>query len=158
MSLCKSCFLFLLSFLFFFARQCDCPDAHEICLPMWADSGSPPGHICDHRLVLMLRRLEAQSRLPSAAFISDPRVSPGRRTKQSTGVSPPFHSKPPRPHGCGRSCPHCGDQYLCFCLKKEHGIGSTTLGKCCSVYARPVGGAATLLQREEKMWRRHRCT
>lgn len=110
-SLCKCCFLFFLSF--FFARQCECSYAHEICLPMWADWGSPPGHICDHKLLLTLWWLGAQSRLQSPAFISDPRLSPGRRTKHSTGVPLPSHSKP-WPPGCFRSCPHWEIKNTCF--------------------------------------------
>lgn len=74
-------------------------------LPVWADSGSPPGHICDHRLLLTLWWLGAQSPLQSPAFIFDPRLSPGRRTKHGPGVPPPSHSKP-WPPGCLGSCPH----------------------------------------------------
>lgn len=104
----------------FFARQRECPYAHEIYLPMWVDSGSLPGHICDHRL--MLWWLGAQTRLQSLAFIFDPRLTPGYRTKHSTAVPPLSHSKA-WPPGCLRSCPHWEIKNICvflFLEKKNH--------------------------------------
>lgn len=121
MSLCKCCFLFS----FFFARQCECPYAHEICLPAWADSGSPLGHICDHRLLPTLWWLEAQSRLPCLRLSSLIPVS-HRATEQNTAQvflrRPALNPGPPR---CLRSCPHWEIKNIYFFpLKKKNHFGN----------------------------------
>lgn len=119
MSLCKCCF----PFSFFFARQCECPYAHEICLPAWADSGSPLGHICDHRLLPTLWWLEAQSRLPCLWLSSLIPVS-HRATEQNTAQvflrRPALNSAPPQ---VSKVLSTLGDQkYIFFSLgkKKNH--------------------------------------